>query len=63
MLIDRLKNYTAPEVKKSIEKRLKTLKPHLVKFITWAQGKEMAEHKCLASSIKMKVYSCHPHSP
>ncbi|HRR51754.1 MAG TPA: hypothetical protein P5252_08015 [Candidatus Cloacimonas sp.] len=23
----------------------------------------MAEHKCLASSIKMKVYFCHPHSP
>lgn len=63
VLIDRLENYTAPEVRKSIEKRLKTLEPQLVKSITCDQGKEMAEHERLASSIKMKVYFCHPHSP
>lgn len=63
VLIDRLENYTAQEVRKSIEKRLKTLKPQLVKSITCDQGKEMAEHERLARSIKMKVYFCHPHSP
>jgi IS30 family transposase len=63
VLIDRLENYTAPEVRKSIEKRFKTLEPQLVKSITCDQGKEMAEHERLASSIKMKVYFCHPHSP
>jgi len=62
-LIDRLENYTAPEVRKSIEKRLKTLEPKLVKSITCDQGKEMAEHERLASSIKMKIYFCYPYSP
>ncbi len=63
VLIDRLETYTAPEVRKSIEKRLKTLEPQLMKSITCDQGKEMAEHERLATSIKMKVYFCHPHSP
>jgi len=63
VLIDRLENYTAQEVRKSIEQRLKTLERQLVKSIPCDQGKEMAEHERLASSIKMKVYFCHPHSP
>ncbi len=63
VMIDRLESYTAPEVRKSIEKRLRTLKPDLVKSITCDQGKEMAEHEMLARKIKMKVYFCHPHSP
>ena len=63
VMIDRLESYTAPEVRKSIEKRLKTLKPDLVKSITCDQGKEMAEHEMLARKIRMKVYFCHPHSP
>ena len=63
VLIDRLESYTAPEVRKSIEKRLKTIEPKLVKSITCDQGKEMAEHEALAARIKMKVYFCHPHSP
>lgn len=62
VMIDRLESYTAPEVRKSIEKRLKTLKPDLVKSITCDQGKEMAEHEILARKIRMKVYFCHLHS-
>jgi len=62
-LIDRLENYTAPEVRKSLEKRLKTLKPELVKSIPYDQGKEIAEHEMLARKIRMRVYFCHPHSP
>jgi IS30 family transposase len=34
-----------------------------MKSITCDQGKEMAEHKCLANSIKMKIYFCQLHSP
>jgi len=63
VLIDRLENYSASEVRKSIEKRLKTLEPELVKSLTCDQGKERAEHETLTSRIKMKVYFCHPHSP
>jgi len=63
VLIDRLTSYTAPDVRRSIEKRLKKLQPELVKSLTYDQGKEMAEHEILAKRIKMKVYFCHPHSP
>lgn len=63
VLIDRLESYTAQEVRKSIERRLKRLEPELVKSLTCDQGKEMAEHERLATRIKMKVYFCHPHSP
>jgi IS30 family transposase len=63
VLIDRLEDYSAEEVRKSIEKRLKTIEPILVKSLTCDQGKEMAEHEKLACRIKMKVYFCHPHSP
>ncbi|SLM17669.1 hypothetical protein SPIRO4BDMA_40238 [uncultured spirochete] len=54
-MIDWFENYIALEVRKSIEKRLKTLEPQLVKSITCDQGKEMTEHERLASSIKIKV--------
>ena len=47
VLLDRLENYTATEVRKSIEKRLKTLEPQLVKSITCDQEKEMSEHERL----------------
>jgi IS30 family transposase len=63
VLIDRLENYSASEVRKSIEKRLRMIEPELVKSITCDQGKEMAEHEAMAARIKMKVYFCHPHSP
>lgn len=63
VLIDRLETYTAEEVRNSIEKRLKSLEPNLVRSITCDQGKEMAKHASLAKSVKMKVYFCHPHSP
>jgi len=63
VLIDRLESYSASAVRKSIEKRLKTIEPELVKSLTCDQGKEMAEHETMASRIKMKVYFCHPHSP
>lgn len=63
VLIDRLENYTAREVRQSIERRFKKIRPELVKSMTYDQGKEMAEHESLARNIKMKVFFCHPHSP
>lgn len=63
VLIDRLESYSAAEVRRSIERRLKKLEPELVRSLTYDQGKEMAEHERLARSIRMKVYFCHPHSP
>lgn len=63
VLIERLENYTARDVRKSIEKRLSKLSPIVLESLTCDQGKEMAEHEILARNIKMKVYFCHPHSP
>ena len=39
VLIDRLENYTAPEVKKRFEKRLKTLEPQLLKALPVTKAK------------------------
>lgn len=63
VLIKRLENYKAYDVRKSIEKRLSKIAPQLLSSITFDQGKEMAEHEVLAKKMKMKVYFCHPHSP
>jgi IS30 family transposase len=63
VMIERLLSYDAKTVRKSIEKRFKTLDPELKKSLTYDQGKEMAQHEKLAKNIKMKVYFCNPHSP
>jgi IS30 family transposase len=63
VMIERLVSYDAITVRKSIEKRFKSIDPELRKSITCDQGKEMAEHEQLAKDIKMKVYFCNPHSP
>lgn len=63
VMITRLLSYDAKTVRKSIERRLKTLDPALISSMTFDQGKEMSQHEKLASNMRMKVYFCHPHSP
>lgn len=63
VMIERLMAYDAETVRKSIEKRFRTMAPDLKKSLTCDQGKEMAQHEKLAKNIKLKVYFCHPHSP
>jgi Transposase and inactivated derivatives, IS30 family len=63
VMIERLLSYDANTVRKSIERRFKSIEPELRKSITVDQGKEMSEHEILARNIKMKVYFCNPHSP
>lgn len=63
VMIDRLLTYDAKTVRNSIEKRLKSIDPEIVKSLTCDQGKEMAQHEILAEKMKLKVYFCHPHSP
>jgi len=63
VMIDRLLSFDAETVRKSIEKRLKSMDPEIVKSLTCDQGKEMSQHETLARKMKMKVYFCHPHSP
>jgi len=63
VMIERLLSYDATTVRKSIEKRFKSIEPELRKSITCDQGKEMAEHKQFSKNMRMKVYFCNPHSP
>ena len=40
------------------------LPPHLRRTLTWDQGKEMARHQEIASTLATtRVYFCDPHSP
>jgi transposase, IS30 family len=50
-------------VRKTIERRLKRIEPHLKKTLTLDQGKENSEHKQLSKNLKMDLFFSHPSSP
>jgi len=60
--LDLLRKYDATTVRKTIERRFKSIEPHLRKTITFDQGKENSEHKQLAENMKIDVFFCHPSS-
>jgi IS30 family transposase len=61
--IDLLEKYDAATVRKTIEKRFRSLGGRLCKTITFDKGKENSGHKTLTENTGVKVYFCHPHSP
>lgn len=63
VLLVRLRNRTALEVRKAFARKAKKLPQEMRLSMTYDQGREMAEHKLFTEDTKMKVYFAHPASP
>ena len=63
LILIRLKNRSAPEVRHAFARAAKKLPKELRLSMTYDQGREMAEHKLFTKETKMKVYFAHPASP
>jgi IS30 family transposase len=54
---------TTAHVTDALTTRIQDLPKHLVKSLTWDQGREMAAHKAFSIDTGVQVYFCDPHSP
>jgi IS30 family transposase len=72
VLVERTTRYTmlchlpqkdATSVREAFTRRLADIPPAFRLSLTYDQGKEMSQHKTLASDLGLKVFFCHPHSP
>ena len=63
VMLVRLNDTTAPEVRQAFQRKLSRIPEPLRKSLTYDRGKEMAEHEKLSRNLKMHVYFADPHSP
>ncbi len=63
VLLLKLGNRTAEEVRRAMTTRIKTLPAELRRSVTWDQGNEMALHREFTIATGMQVYFCDPKSP
>ena len=63
VILIRLKNRTAREVRQGFACAAKKLPKEMRLSMTYDQGREMAEHKLFTQATEMKVYFAHPASP
>ena len=63
VILVRLKNRTALEVRKAFARSAKKLPKEMRLSMTYDQGREMAEHQLFTKATEMKVYFAHPASP
>ena len=55
--------YTAPNVADAVTQALARRPAHLVRSLTWDQGRELARWADIESALGIKVFFCEPHSP
>lgn len=63
VLLARLEDQTSLHVTDVLAERIGQLPEHLVKSLTWDQGRELAAHERFTSQTGIQVYFCDPHSP
>ena len=54
---------TTLHVTDALKQRINALPDHLVKSLTWDQGRELAAHKRFTEQTGVDVYFCDPHAP
>ena len=55
--------YTAPNVADAVTQALARQPAHLVRSLTWDQGRELARWADIETALGIKVFFCEPHSP
>ena len=63
VMLLKLQNGTADEVRRTMTTRIRTLPAELRRSVTWDQGNEMALHREFTIATGMQVYFCDPKSP
>ena len=63
VLLARLEDQTSVHVTEVLARRIAGLPGHLVKSLTWDQGRELAAHARFTSQTGIQVYFCDPRSP
>jgi IS30 family transposase len=63
VLLARLEDQTSVHVTDVLAERISHLPAHLIKSLTWDQGRELAAHKRFTEKTGIRVYFCDPHSP
>ena len=63
VMLARLEDQTTLRVTDALAQRIQHLPEHLVKSLTWDQGRELAAHARFTSQTGIQVYFCDPHSP
>ncbi len=63
VMLAALQDQTSVHVTDVLAERISALPGHLVKSLTWDQGKELAAHKRFTEKTGIRVYFCDPSSP
>ena len=63
VMLLKLNNGTADEVRRAMIRRIRTLPAELTRSVTWDQGNEMTQHQKITMATGMPVYFCDPASP